>query len=125
GTEQYNAGELVPLPDDTAERLLAMDPPAIARLTEPAAPAAPVTTPAPRPKAVEMIAAVKSAADITALLLLQEEEHGHPDGPRKSVVDAIEARFDALGAAEAAAEDGASTDADAVDAEGADDGDAD
>lgn len=107
GTEQYNAGELVPLPDDTAERLLAMDPPAIARVAAPEAPAASVATPAKTPPAQrhtvpEMVARVKAAADLTALLLLQDEEHGHADGPRKTVVAAIEKRFDEFGAAEAA-----------------------
>lgn len=99
GTEQYNAGELVALPDETAERLLAMDPPAIALLEE----AAPAPAPAAAAKPARLnvdktIERVKAAADLTALLLLQEEEHEHSDGPRKSVVAAIEKRFDELGA---------------------------
>ena len=100
GTEQYNAGELVPLPDETAARLLAMEPPAIA-VVEPAAPVEPPKGQKPaRLTAEKMIERVKAAPDLTSLLLLQEEEHEHPDGPRKTVVAAIESRFDALGAAD-------------------------
>lgn len=100
GTEQYNAGEHVPLPDETAARLLAMDPPAIAVLAD-AAPVERSNPPKPvRPNAQEMVERVKDAPDITSLLILQELEHDHADGPRKTVVAAIEARFDALGAAD-------------------------
>lgn len=102
GTTQYNSGELVALPDETAERLLAMDPPAIERL---AADASPATNPKgekdPPPARLNVektVERVKAAPDVTSLLQLQEEEHAHPDGPRKGVVAAIEARFDALGA---------------------------
>lgn len=105
GSKQYNAGELVPLPDDTAARLLAMDPPAIAEIAgAPVASigSAPKTPPATRPTAPEMIARVKAATDLPALLLLQDEEHGHADGPRKTVVDAIDKRFDEFGATDGA-----------------------
>ncbi len=108
GTEQYNAGALVALPDETAERLLAMDPPAIARLDD--AESAPAPAPAAKPvrrNVEKTIERVKAAADLTALLLLQEEEHEHADGPRKSVVAAIEKRFDELGAADGGADEAA------------------
>lgn len=104
GTEKVNAGEELSLPDETAERLLAMDPPAIERL---AADAAPATDPKgekdPPPARLNVektVERIKAAPDVTTLLQLQEEEHEHPDGPRKGVIAAIEARFDALGAAE-------------------------
>lgn len=104
GTAQYLSGELLELPDETAERLLAMDPPAIERV---AADAAPATNPKgekdPPPARLNVektVERIKAAPDVTTLLLLQEEEHEHPDGPRKGVVAAIAARFDALGAAE-------------------------
>lgn len=101
GTEQYHAGDHVPLPEETAARLLAMDPPAIAELeTSATSGEPPKVAKAPRVTAEKMIERVKAAADIAALLQLQEEEHAHADGARKTVVAAIEARFDALGAAD-------------------------
>lgn len=114
GTEKYNAGEHVPLPDETAARLLAMDPPAIAELAVAATSAeTPKLQKPARLTAEKMIERIKAAPDLTALLQLQEEEHDHADGPRKTVVAAIEARFDALGETE---EDGQ---ADSASGEGA------
>lgn len=107
GTAQYLSGELLELPDETAERLLAMDPPAIERVAAqdapavaPADPKAEKDPPPARLNVEKTVERIKAAPDVTTLLLLQEEEHEHPDGPRKGVVAAIEARFDALGAAE-------------------------
>lgn len=101
GTEQFNAGEQLALPDDTAERLLAMDPPAIARVESSAPPAPPAgqkVPPVARLNVEKTIERIKATADVAALLAIQEEEHAHPDGPRKGVISAIEARFDAFAA---------------------------
>lgn len=101
GTAQFNAGEELSLPDETAERLLAMDPPAIERLAAVDVPAKPKTEKDPPPARLNVektVERIKAAPDVTTLLQLQEEEHAHPEGPRKGVIAAIEARFDALGA---------------------------
>lgn len=100
----YNAGDVLPaMPAATVEHLLHTDPPAIALAPEPAAPAAPT-----RANARDTIAAVKAETEIPALLALREAEEAHADGARATVLAAIDARLQELGAA---ADDGDDEDA--------------
>lgn len=100
--ETYLTGSLLSLPDETAARLLATDPPAIERVAPPV-PAVPVA-PAPsapsevatRANAKATIERVQAAATIEDLLQLQEEETAHADGARSTVLAAIDKRLSAL-----------------------------
>lgn len=128
----YLTGSLIALPDETAARLLATDPPSIARVVPeapvaaaaaPAAPAAANTSPAASPvgtraNAKTTIERVKVAPTIDALLVIQEEETSHADGPRATVLVAIDARLSALAAAEDGGSENGAGDDDEEDADG-------
>ncbi|MBX3173277.1 MAG: hypothetical protein KF709_02640 [Gemmatimonadaceae bacterium] len=87
----YRTGSLVALPADTAERLLAMDPPAIERVE---APEPAKANAAERLNAKATIEKVKAATSIEQLLQIQEEEQAN--GARPTVLAAIDARLEAL-----------------------------
>jgi hypothetical protein len=88
----YLAGSEITLPEETAARLLAMNPPAIERIADAVAP----TPPASRLNAKGTIALVEDASTVEALLQLEADETAHADGARKTVLDAIAARMAVL-----------------------------
>lgn len=91
----YPAGSPIALPEDTAARLLAMDPPAI-EVIEDAAPTESTREPAQRLNAKDTIKQVKLVPTIEALQLIEAAELSHADGARSSVIEAIAARMAAL-----------------------------
>jgi hypothetical protein len=115
----YLAGSEIVLPEETAERLLAMNPPAIERIADAAASAS-VRESAQRLNAKDTIKLVKAATTVEALQQIEDAELAHADGARESVIDALEARMAAL--ANAGAEDGDEPDADGDAGEGDEDG---
>lgn len=100
--KRHPAGAEIELPDATAEGLLARIPPAVARV------AAVESTP---PRGLDVRASVRvlvpliKDADAPALVALRVEELAREDGPRATVLAAIDERLDALGPSGPAAGD--------------------
>lgn len=88
----YLTGSTIALPDDTAARLLAMDPPAIEVIAPTESPVPPAPERANAKQTIERIGAMESVAE---LVQLRDAEEAH-ELPRKTVLEAIDARLRAL-----------------------------
>lgn len=91
---RHRAHTEIELPDDTAARLLGGEQPAIARLVPTAAPAAP----APGENAKLLIGRIRAMTSTADTAALQAAELAREDGPRKTVLEAIQRRDDEIGA---------------------------
>jgi hypothetical protein len=95
--KRHPAGTEIDLPTATAEHLLALNPPAVARLT-PVAPSAPSVFDASA-STKTLVPQIKASTDTTTLAALRQAELNRPDGARATVIAAIDARLEALAAA--------------------------
>lgn len=119
--KKYPAGSEIPLPEETATRLLAMDPPAIERIAD-AAGSASVREPAQRLNAKDTIKLVRAARTMDEVLRMQAAEEALGIDARRTVLDEMHSRLLEIQFAPTGDEDEAEAEANAVDhGEGAED----
>lgn len=110
----YLAGSEIVLPEETAERLLAMDPPAIERFPDDAASAS-VREPAQRLNAKDTIKLVRAARTMDEVLRMQAAEEALGIDARRTVLDEMHSRLLEIQFAPTGDEDEAEAEANAVD----------